>query len=89
MTYGLEYWNFIENLGRLLEIKFDIKLTIQFQNNKYNKSSVARIRKIDYIKKFGDYIYSGVDIDKIGFTRKLLKYRNIIKLFANDGRAMV
>ena len=78
-------WNYVLKLFKKLKIIAKIKKTIQIQNNHKNKSSTIRLRKFNYIKKFGNYIYQNREVDKIGFDRKYNKFKQICLNFG-DGQ---
>lgn len=67
-------WSYFENLCKEKNIKYKIKRTI----GKKSSSSVIRITNKDGIRKLGDYIYNGFDLDNIGLGRKFIKYKLII-----------
>jgi len=62
----------MENLFKKLNIKYSINKSI----SKVGKSSTICIRNKQGCKSFLDYIYNGVETDKIGLTRKYQKYKN-------------
>jgi len=65
-------WTYMENLFKKLNIKYSINKSI----SKVGKSSTICIRNKQGCKSFLDYIYNGVETDKIGLTRKYQKYKN-------------
>lgn len=67
-------WAYMEKISNFLNIEFKIEQKTQIQSGKLNKSSVFKIRKLESIKKFGDYIYKNYENDKMGFTRKYNKW---------------
>jgi hypothetical protein len=73
-------WKFFSNLLQNLDIKFDIQYTkkINKKSKNLNSYSCLRITNKNEILKFGNYIYSDLEFDKIGLQRKYKKY-NLIK----------
>jgi len=65
-------WTYIKNLFNELNIIYCVYQTI----TKNGKSSIICIKNKDGCKKFLDYIYSGIENDQIGLTRKYQKYKN-------------
>jgi hypothetical protein len=67
-------WFYFEELCKEKNIKYNIKRT----TGKKSSSSVIRITNKDGIRKLGEYIYDGFDLDNIGLDRKIIKYKLII-----------
>ena len=68
-------WAYFENLCNKMNIKYNIKRTI---NKKNQSSSVVRITNKEGIKKIGEYIYNNYETDKIGLIRKKEKFDLLI-----------
>lgn len=72
-------WKYLKDLFDNLGIEYNIRN--KEHNNKdgnISHSSVIYVTGIERIKKLGDYIYDGYEIDKIGLKRKYEKYLNCI-----------
>lgn len=87
-------WNFVEDLFKELGITGSIKYKDGINKTTGNRSREAQymILRKEEILKFGNYIYQNVDEDRIGFDRKLVKFRSMIDWFnspQNKGKTMV
>ena len=67
-------WSYIEKVLKQFEIKYSIYRTISSKGHKF---STINIVNRSGILKFGNYIYSGYDEDKIGLIRKHQKFQTL------------
>lgn len=66
-------WGFVKNLLEKLNIKYSYNKRIK----KSGKDSSINVYSIDGVIKFGNYIYKNYHEDKIGLTRKYIKWSEI------------
>jgi hypothetical protein len=70
-------WDYAENLLIQLKIKYSIQRLVR----NCGEHSSIRITSKEGVSKFGDFIYSDYDKDKLGLSRKYIKYRRIKHLY--------